>query len=126
MKAIAVALSLIAIVALPFDHALAHAAFPPPAPTKVGPAAGVIDLHVHSFPDVFGRNMDDVDVAQIAKSRGMRGIVLKNHISETASRAALAMKAVPGIEVFGGIVLNRAVGGINPDAVEWMHRMSGG
>lgn len=99
-------------------------AFPPPPP-KVSPAAGVIDLHVHSHPDVFGRNMDDVDVANIAKSRGMRGIVLKNHISETASRAALTMKAVPGIEVFGGIVLNKAVGGVNPDAVEWMHRMYG-
>jgi hypothetical protein len=80
---------------------------------------------VHSHPDVFGRNMDDVDVAQLAKSRGMRGIVIKNHISETASRAALAMRAVPGIEIFGGIVLNKAVGGVNPDAVEWMHRMHG-
>ena len=56
----------------------------------------------------------------------MRGILLKNHTSETASRAALVMKVVPGIEVFGGIVLNRAVGGINPDAVEWMHRVYGG
>jgi hypothetical protein len=30
-----------------------------------------------------------------------------------------------GIEIFGGVVLNRAVGGINPDAVEWMHRVYG-
>jgi hypothetical protein len=35
------------------------------------------------------------------------------------------MKAVPGIEVWGGIVLNNAVGGINPNAVEWMHRFYG-
>jgi hypothetical protein len=101
------------------------AAFPPPPP-KVSPAVGVIDMHVHSYPDVFGRNMDDIDVAQLAKARGLRGILLKNHISETASRAALVMKVVPGIEVFGGIVLNKAVGGINPDAVEWMHRVYGG
>ena len=101
------------------------AAFPPPPP-KVSPAVGVIDMHVHSYPDVFGRNMDDIDVAQMAKARGMRGVLLKNHVSETASRAALAMKVVPGIEVFGGIVLNKAVGGINPDAVEWMHRVYGG
>jgi len=87
---------------------------------------GVIDMHVHSHPDVFGRNMDDIEVATLAKSRGMRGILLKNHISETASRAALTMKVVPGIEVFGGIVLNNAVGGVNPDAVEWMHRIYGG
>jgi hypothetical protein len=28
--------------------------------------------------------------------------------------------------VWGGIALNRAVGGVNPLAVEWFHRMSGG
>ena len=42
--------------------ALAQVGFPPPPP-KVSPAAGVIDMHVHSHPDVFGRNMDDIDVA---------------------------------------------------------------
>jgi hypothetical protein len=70
--------------------------------------------------------MDDIDIAQLAKARGMRGIVLKNHVTTTADRAALVMKVVPGIEVWGGIVLNNAVGGINPSAVEWMHRMYGG
>src|SRR5687768_9669500 len=107
------------------NQVFAQAGFPPPPP-KVSPAAGVIDMHVHSHPDVFGRNMDDIDVAMLAKARGMRGILLKNHVAETASRAALVMKVVPGIEVWGGIVLNKAVGGINPDAVEWMHRVYGG
>ena len=118
-------------VALSFASAPAFAqsatasVFPPPPPL-VSPAAGTIDLHVHSAPDVFGRNMSDIDVAKLAKARGMRGLLLKNHISETAGRAALLMEAVPGVEAWGGIVLNRAVGGINPDAVEWMYRMSGG
>src|SRR4029453_17663497 len=85
--------------------ALAQAAFPPPPP-KGSPAAGVIDMHVHSHPDVFGRNMDDIDIAQLGEQKGMRGILLKNHISETASRAALVMKVVPGVEIFGGVVLN--------------------
>jgi hypothetical protein len=124
MRTTAFVLSLAALACLSSNGALAQAAFPPPPP-KVSPAAGVIDMHVHSHPDVFGRNMDDIDVAQLAKARGMRGIVLKNHISETASRAALVMKVVPGIEVFGGIVLNSAVGGVNPAAVEWMHRFYG-
>jgi hypothetical protein len=117
-KALGVAFALLA------TQAYGQAGFPPPPP-KVSPAAGVIDMHVHSHPDVFGRNMDDIDVAQLVKSRGMRGFVIKNHVSETASRAALVMKVVPGVEVFGGIVLNKAVGGINPDAVEWMHRVYG-
>jgi hypothetical protein len=108
------------------SEVLAQAAAFPPPPPRVSPAVGVIDLHVHSHPDVFGRNMDDIDVAQLAKAKGLRGILLKNHISETASRAALVMKVVPGIEVWGGITLNKAVGGVNPDAVEWMHRVYGG
>ena len=125
MKKHTLAAAFAASAALAAGHVHAQAGFPPPPP-KVSPAAGVIDMHVHSHPDVFGRNMDDIDVAQLAKARGMRGILLKNHVSETASRAALVMKVVPGIEVFGGIVLNKAVGGVNPDAVEWMHRVYGG
>ena len=125
MKRVAIAAAVTLFGCLTFDGAHAQgAAFPPPPP-KVSPAKGVIDMHVHSHPDVFGRNMDDIDVAQLAKSRGMRGILIKNHISETASRAALVMKVVPGIEVYGGIVLNSAVGGVNPTAVEWMHRFYG-
>lgn len=126
MKRVAItsAAALFGCLMSPSAHAQG-AAFPPPPP-KVSPAKGVIDMHVHSHPDVFGRNMDDIDVAQLAKARGMRGLLLKNHISETASRASLVMKVVPGIEIFGGIVLNNAVGGINPNAVEWMHRVYGG
>jgi hypothetical protein len=105
--------------------AFAQAGFPPPPP-KVSPVAGVIDMHVHSHPDVFGRNMDDIDIAQLARAKGLRGILLKNNVTTTADRAALVMKVVPGIEIWDGIVLNNAVGGINPNAVEWMHRMYGG
>jgi hypothetical protein len=116
---VAAALGLAAI------QALAQSELSAPLPA-LSPAAGVIDLHVHSHPDVFARSLDDIDVAQLAKAKGLRGIVLKNHGSETASRAALVMKAVPGIEVWGGVVLNRAVGGVNPEAVEWMQRVHGG
>lgn len=98
----------------------------PPAPPKVSPAAGVIDMHVHPDPDVFGRALTDIELATVARRKGMRGLVLKNHVVTTADRAALAMQQVPGIEIWGGIVLNNAVGGVNPSAVEWMHRMSGG
>jgi hypothetical protein len=87
--------------------------FPPP-PSRVSPAAGVIDMHVHPDPDVFGRSLTDIELATIARRKGMRGIVLKNHVVTTGDRAALTMQQVPGIEVWGGIVLNNSVGGINP------------
>jgi hypothetical protein len=90
------------------------------------PIEGAIDFHVHSAPDAFARNISDIDVAELAARRGMRAIVLKNHITMTADRAALVAQVVPGIEVFGGVVLNKAVGGLNPAAVEVMAKMSGG
>lgn len=114
-----------ALFALSASAAWSQVGFPPPPP-KVSPAAGVIDMHVHPAPDVFGRALTDIEMATVARRKGMRGLVLKNHVVTTADRAATAMEAVPGIEIWGGIVLNNAVGGINPAAVEWMHRMSGG
>lgn len=104
--------------------AKAQVGFPPPP--KVSPAAGTIDMHVHPDPDVFGRALTDFELATVARRKGMRGIVFKNHVANTADRAALAMQQVPDIEIWGGIVLNKANGGVNPSAVEWMHRMSGG
>ncbi len=88
--------------------------------------AGAIDIHVHSYPDDRPRSIDAIDVTRLARSRGMRAIVLKNHYESTAGMAYIARKEVPGIEVFGGIDLNLTVGGINPAAVEHMTRVSGG
>ena len=99
--------------------------FPPPPPA-VSPIAGLMDTHVHAAPDVFGRSMDDEEMAILYKERGLEGLVLKNHVATTADRAWFARKHVQGLKVFGGIVLNAAVGGINPDAVNWMWRMQGG
>ena len=55
----------------------------------------------------------------------MRAIVFKNHYEQTASLAYLVHKVVPGILVFGGIDLNRTVGGMNPDSVEKMALTTG-
>ena len=79
--------------------------------------AGVIDFHVHSGPDSRPRSVSDLEIARIAKRAGMRGLVFKNHFTMTADRAALAMHAVDGIEIFGGVVLNHAVGGLNAEAI---------
>jgi len=87
---------------------------------------GVIDIHVHTDPDSIPRSIDAISLAKLAKSRGMRGLVLKNHYEPTASLAWLVRQEVPGIEIFGGIDLNLTVGGINPAAVERMTMMKGG
>src|ERR1700761_8434549 len=90
------------------------------------PLAGAIDIHVHSAPDSTPRKIDAIDLARLAKSRGMRGLVLKNHYEPTASLAYIVRKEVPGIEIFGGIDLNLSVGGMNTSAVEHMAAITGG
>src|SRR5882672_5565086 len=87
--------------------------------------AGAIDIHVHSDPDSRARSIDAIDVAKLARAKGMRGIVLKNHDDPTAGLAYIVRKEVPGLEVFGGVALNLAVGGINPVAVQHMTEVSG-
>ena len=99
--------------------------FPPPPPLG-SPIEGMIDWHVHSSPDVFGRAVDDFEVTRKAVEARMGALVLKNHVMETGARAYLARRLSENkIPVFGGIVLN-APNGINPDAVQWMWRMEGG
>jgi hypothetical protein len=95
-------------------------------PQSNRPLDGVIDIHVHSLPDSEPWTMDGIEVAKLAKASGMRGLVLKSHWEPTATLAYLARKEVPGLEVFGGICLSRAVGGINPAAVEEMVKVTGG
>ena len=87
---------------------------------------GVIDIHAHMDPDSLPRSIDAIDLAKLAKQRGMRGLVLKNHYESTAALAYIVRKEVPGIEIFGGIDLNRSVGGVNPAAIERMVLMKGG
>lgn len=79
--------------------------------------SGAVDTHMHTAPDVFPRHDTDHTAAQRASDRGMRGIVIKNHHFETASRAALARERTD-ITVLGGITLNEWVGGLNPHAVD--------
>lgn len=87
---------------------------------------GLIDVHVHAAPDSIARSIDAFETARMARRHGMRAMLFKSHYTETASLAYLVSQAVPGVELYGGIALNRSVGGLNPVAVERMALMSGG
>ena len=79
---------------------------------------GACDLHIHAGPDIVERVQDVVEVAKDARDAGMRALGIKDHNTNTADRCYIASKIVPGIELLGGIVLNRTVGGLNPETVE--------
>ncbi len=86
-------------------------------PKVLGLLEGAVDLHIHSAPDVYPRILNDVDLGRQAKEVGMRAIVIKNHFFPTADRAHIASEEAD-FPVYGGLVLNLTVGGLNPLAVD--------
>ena len=87
---------------------------------------GVVDIHAHADPDRTGRPVDVLELAKLYSDRGVRAMVIMNHYDPTAGLAYLARKHAPSLEAFGGIVLNRLVGGINPLAVDHFVQVEGG
>lgn len=86
---------------------------------------GTCDLHIHSAPDIEDRIGNDLEIAQRAKEAGMRSIVYKCVLEPTVSRAWHVMQQISDIKVFGGVVLDHHVGGLNPAAVEPAVQMGG-
>ena len=79
---------------------------------------GSVDLHVHSSPHAGENRWDTLDLARQAAASQMGAVVVKDHYATTVDRALMASQTVPGARIFDGIVLNGAIGGINPEAVE--------
>ena len=79
---------------------------------------GAYDLHVHIAPDVPPRRIDDRSLAARFAELGLAGFALKSHYTSTAERAQVVSGLVEGVDVFGTLTLNWAVGGMNPLAVE--------
>lgn len=79
---------------------------------------GAIELHAHSGPDLFPRLFDHVGLAKSCKEYGFRAVVFKSQNQGSADRLPFVRQLVDGIDLFGGIVLNYSVGGLNPWAVD--------
>ena len=80
---------------------------------------GAIDTHIHCNPHYGGKkNLDAIQAAREAEKAGMRAIVLKCGTFPSGGLAYLVSKIVTNVKVFGGITLNRSVGGLNAVAVE--------
>ena len=85
---------------------------------------GVIDMHVHTAPDVYQRTYNDLELTAAAVRTGARAIVIKGHHCSTVARAALcnAYNRMAfdsnAFVMYGGLALNYEVGGLNPKAVQ--------
>jgi len=83
---------------------------------------GALDLHFHMdpwTPDALNGQAGIAEV-RVALARGMRGLLIKDHNEPTAPLAYHLRQDVPGLELYGGFVLNLPNGGINPAGVEFM------
>ena len=86
---------------------------------------GAIDMHFHMdaptpSTDTESDQHADIAIVKLARSRGLRGVVIKSHNEPTATLAYHLRLEIPNFELFGGIVMNRSNGGENPAAVEYM------
>ncbi len=86
---------------------------------------GVIDMHVHSNPDIRHRAYDDFELMEAAIRVGARAIVIKTHQGTTVDRAYLCNRHNEIIHhgdsdftMFVSVTLNRQMGGLNAAAVE--------
>ena len=51
---------------------------------------GVVDMHVHTNPDLRLRAYDDFQLCDAAVRVGARAIVIKTHLGNTTARAVMA------------------------------------
>lgn len=86
---------------------------------------GVIDMHVHSAPDIRERAYTDFELMEAGIRVGARAIVIKSHHGTTMNRAFLVNEhnrivhqGDNNFTMFGSVTLNNAIGGLNPVAVE--------
>ena len=86
---------------------------------------GVIDMHVHTSPDIRERAYTDFEMMEAGIKVGARAIVIKSHHGTTMNRAFLVNEHNKIVHngdndftMFGGITLNYVIGGLNPVAVE--------
>jgi hypothetical protein len=84
---------------------------------------GAIDLHIHSGPDTHPRYASCLELARQARDAGLRAIVLKDQMTQSIQKAYFVNTYVGGIQAFGGITLNRMVGGYDPRTVEYACRL---
>jgi hypothetical protein len=80
---------------------------------------GAVDSHVHCAPHINARTVTVFDAVRDAASAGLVGLGIMDVFANSSGLAALAMRELGrlGVDVFGGIILEPYVGGVDPRVV---------
>src|SRR5690606_14936521 len=82
---------------------------------------GAVDLHVHSGPSTMPRMLDHLEQVDDAAKAGMRAVLFKDHYYSVGPMLPMMRRLNPHkqVEMYGSLVLNTTVGGLNPYAVDF-------
>jgi len=97
---------------------------------------GAIDIHCHGYPEALvDTGWDFAEICRADYDAGMRAICCKSHHVDTAPMAYFVQQIMDRyaidkgrsdrFRVFGGVVLNCSVGGLNPAAVKTSLKLGG-
>jgi hypothetical protein len=79
---------------------------------------GMYDLHVHPGPSVQKRTFTALEAIKFASEEKMAGLLLKDHTYNTVAMTRTIDEMGFSTKAFGAVMLNEAVGGLNPSVVE--------
>jgi hypothetical protein len=79
---------------------------------------GGVDCHIHACPHINGRSVTVFSAVRQAAAAGMVGIGLMDNFANSSGYAALAMAELGelGVDVFGGLIMQPAAGGVDAEA----------
>jgi hypothetical protein len=86
-----------------------------------------VDLHCHSGPAAMPRILDHHEELLDAAAAKFRAVLYKDHFYPGMAHAIILEKLFPdlGVNLFSGVALNNASGGINPHAVDHAIKLGG-
>ena len=79
---------------------------------------GMYDLHIHPAPSIQKRRFTALEAVKLANQEGMAGLLFLDHTYNTTTMAETINEIGFKTKAFGSIMLNEAVGGLNPSVVE--------
>jgi hypothetical protein len=89
--------------------------------------AGAVDLHCHSGPAAMPRILGHHEAFRMALDAGFKALLFKDHYYVGMPHCAVLKDIYPDadIELYSGVALNNASGGINPHAVDHAIKLGG-